>query len=132
MDDTSMTHPSPSLQELEVRDATRLAAMLASGAALTAIRGQLWPGRSLTAARHEALRCARSDDFLAALVASAPAGIRASARELWLAWRDQDPRVAPREQFRTLWRLVVDLDRLAATLRSLRSPAECAEPEVVE
>lgn len=121
VDDTSMTHPSPTLQDYEQRDAAQLIELLVHRHTLNTIRDRVLPGRSVRAARREAIRMAQRDSFGAALEERMHPSIRPAAHDLWTAWRDQDARIARRERFRLLRRIVVDLDNLAATARIVQS-----------
>jgi hypothetical protein len=102
------------------QSASRVAALLRANASAAEIRDELFPGCSYNAARGAVLRCTCSDEFTQAVADALPDTLQATAEALLGAWRNQDRRVPARERFRSLRRLVVDLDRLAATFATLR------------
>jgi len=109
---------------LKPNAAARLAALLRANASVEEIRDQLFTGCSYAAVRGAVLRCALSDEFTRAIADAAPDTLRATAQAILGAWRNQDRRAPVRDRLRSLRRLVVDFERLAVTVRSIRS-AQC-------
>lgn len=118
--ETAQPDLPPSTRTPKPVAATRLAALLRANASAEEIRDRLLPSFSYDAVRSAVLRCAASDEFVRSLADALPDALDTTAHSVLESWRNQDHRVPDRERFRSLRRLVADLDRLAETVAALR------------